>query len=109
MWVFGDGAVSTEQTPSHICASVGNFTWVLTVTVGGSTCTRAGVVTVEPGLPGDGNGDGVVSIGEVQQAINMFLEILAVGNGVDCNGDGAVSIGEVQKVINGFLGLPTSC
>jgi hypothetical protein len=31
------------------------------------------------------------------------------GNGVDCNGDGSVSIGEVQKVINAFLGLASSC
>ena len=64
---------------------------------------------MEPGLPGDGNGDGVVSIGEVQQAINMFLELQAPGNGVDCNGDGSISIGEVQKVINAFLELPTGC
>ena len=80
-----------------------------TVMAGGATCTRAGTVTVEPGLPGDGNGDGVVSIGEVQQAINMFLGTQPPGNGVDCNADGVVSIGEVQRVINAFLGLPASC
>jgi hypothetical protein len=39
----------------------------------------------------------------------MFLGTLASGCGVDCNGDGAVSIGEVQKVINVFLGLATGC
>jgi hypothetical protein len=65
--------------------------------------------TANPGIPGDCDGDGSVSIGEVQKAINMFLGTLAPGCGVDCNGDGTVSIGEVQKVINGFLGVASSC
>jgi PKD repeat protein len=108
-WTFGDGETSTDQSPNHTYASAGTYTWTLTVTVGGVTCGKTGIVTVEPGLPGDGNGDGVVSIGEVQQAINMFLGTQAPGNGVDCNGDGTVSIGEVQKVVNAFLGLSSSC
>jgi hypothetical protein len=68
-----------------------------------------------PVVPGDCDGDGTVSIGEVQKAINMFLGIAQAGApvppdcGVDCNGDGTVSIGEVQKVINAFLGLTSSC
>lgn len=62
-----------------------------------------------PMLPGDCDGDGQVSIGEVQKAINMFLGTLPPGCGVDCNGDGSISIGEVQKVINGFLGMASSC
>jgi uncharacterized repeat protein (TIGR01451 family) len=61
------------------------------------------------GIPGDCDGSGTVSIGEVQKAINMFLGTLAPGCGVDCNGNGTVSIGEVQKVINGFLGLASAC
>ena len=77
--------------------------------MGGVTCHRTGTLAVLPGLPGDGNGDGVVSIGEVQQAINMFLETQPPGNGVDCDASGTVSIGEVQKVINAFLGLTASC
>jgi hypothetical protein len=60
-------------------------------------------------VPGDCDGDGTVSIGEVQKAINMFLGTLAPGCGVDCNGNGTVSIGEVQKVINAFLGMASSC
>lgn len=59
--------------------------------------------------PGDCEGNGAVSIGEVQQAINMFLEIIPPDCGVDCNRDGMVSIGEAQKVINGFLGLAAGC
>ena len=66
-------------------------------------------VVAGPAVPGDCDGDGTVSIGEVQKAINMFLGSQAVGCGVDCNGDGTVSIGEVQKVINAFLGLAGPC
>lgn len=54
--------------------------------------------------PGDCNGDWTVSIGEVQRAVNMFLETEPPSCGVDAGGDGNVSIGEVQKVINCFLG-----
>jgi hypothetical protein len=61
------------------------------------------------GIPGDCDGNGTVSIGEVQKAINMFLGSIPPDCGVDCNGDGTVSIGEVQKVINAFLGLTNSC
>lgn len=55
--------------------------------------------------PGDSDGDGSVSIAEVQSAINMFLGLNEVQVCVDADNSGAVSISEVQKVINGFLGL----
>ena len=59
--------------------------------------------------PGDCDGNGTVSIGEVQKTINMFLRLAEPSCNVDCDGDGTVSIGELQKVINAFLGLPASC
>jgi PKD repeat protein len=108
-WDFGDGGSSAEQNPSHRYTVAGARTWTLTVTQAGSTCSKTGDIEVRAGIPGDCDGDGQVSIGEVQKAINMFLGILPVGCGVDCNGDGSVSIGEVQKVINAFLGLTVSC
>jgi len=64
-----------------------------------------GYGTSEGGLPGDCSGDGAVSIGEVQKAINMFLAVEPPACGADGNADGAVSIGEVQRVINAFLGV----
>jgi hypothetical protein len=67
-----------------------------------------GSVTLATTL-GDCNGDGAVSVGEVQKAVNMLLGSQAVGCNADCNGDGTVSLGEVQKVINVFLGLTASC
>jgi PKD repeat protein len=111
-WTFGDGATSDQQNPTHTFLAAGTYNWTMTATLGDLTCTKTGTVVVLPAgtsLPGDCDGDGSVSIGEVQKAINMFLGTLAPGCGVDCNQDGSVSIGEVQKVINAFLGIATSC
>ncbi|MBI5484226.1 MAG: EF-hand domain-containing protein [Deltaproteobacteria bacterium] len=55
--------------------------------------------------PGDCNGDGKVSIAEVQSAINMFLGLNIPLNCVDIDKGRSVSISEVQKTINSFLGL----
>jgi PKD repeat protein/Leucine-rich repeat (LRR) protein len=109
LWDFGDGSTSTSQNPQHAYTLTGTFTWTMTVVAGGISCMKMGLVEVSPAIPGDCDGSGTVSIGEVQKAINMFLEIIPPNCGVDCNGDGTVSIGEVQKVIIGFLGLPSSC
>jgi hypothetical protein len=108
-WDLGDGATSTIQNPSHTYAGAGTYRWRLTATLHLASCSAGGTVTVLPRIPGDCDGDGTVSIGEVQKAINMFLGLIPPDCGVDCNGDGAVSIGEVQKVINGFLGLQSAC
>ncbi|MCD6296837.1 MAG: carboxypeptidase regulatory-like domain-containing protein, partial [Deltaproteobacteria bacterium] len=58
-----------------------------------------------PTCPGDANGDGQVTIDEVQKCINCFL---GIENGCcdkcDVNSNGQVTIDEVQRVINAFLG-----
>ena len=54
---------------------------------------------------GDCDGNGTVTIAEVQSGINMFLGAKTAEVCVDQDGSGAVSIAEIQKVINGFLGL----
>ena len=56
-------------------------------------------------VPGDCDKDGIVTIAEVQSAINMFLGLKTAESCVNTSGDIAVSIAEVQKVINSFLGL----
>jgi len=70
-------------------------------------CTDA-TVTLLGYLAGDCNGDGTVSVAEVQSAINMALDITPVEDCVDVNGNGKVSIGEVQKVINNHMELSSS-
>lgn len=107
-WGFGDGSTSIEQNPAHTYLESGAYTWTLTVSVDGQSCSQTGAIYVNrsQGIPGDCDGDGQISIGEVQKAINMFLGVQAPGDFVDCNEDGSVSIGEVQVVINEFLGTP---
>jgi hypothetical protein len=55
---------------------------------------------------GDCNGDGTVSITELQQVVNNQLGISATGCG-DCDGGGQVSITELQKAVNCQLGMQT--
>ncbi|MBW2101052.1 MAG: hypothetical protein JRG68_09990 [Deltaproteobacteria bacterium] len=52
---------------------------------------------------GDCNGDGHVSIAEVQSAINQFLGLSTAAMCNDQNGNGAISISEVQTIINNYL------
>ncbi len=108
-WAFGDGGTSAEQSLSYTYSTAGDYTWTLTVAVDGETCTQSGTISVEARIPGDCDGSGTVTIGEVQKAINMHLRIIPPDCGVDCNGDGQVSIGELQKVINNHLQIPTMC
>ena len=77
----------------------------------GNCSPQSEPLTLKPGpsIPGDCDGNGTVSIGEVQKAINMFLGAAAADCGVDCDGNGQISIGELQKVINAFLGFASSC
>jgi PKD repeat protein len=46
-WDFGDGtAHSSQQNPSHTYATSGTFSWTLTATAGGQTCTKTGSMIV---------------------------------------------------------------
>lgn len=112
-WNYGDGtAHGATQNASHSYGTAGTFSWTLTVTQGGVTCTKTGSVTVSGGggsKPGDCDGNGTVSIGELQRTVNMYLGTQTVGCGSDCSGDGTVSIGEIQKVVNAYLGTAGSC
>ncbi|MGV8042055.1 MAG: PKD domain-containing protein [Thermoanaerobaculaceae bacterium] len=49
-WDFGDGSPhSTTQSPLHTYAGVGDHTWTLTASIGATTCSRTGTVTVRAG------------------------------------------------------------
>jgi len=110
-WDFGDGATDDDQYPSHTYGANGTYTWTMTASADEAECVETGTVVVSDGsvLPGDCDGNGSISIGEVQRAINMFLGSETPGCGVDCDGNGSISVGEVQRVINGFLGEAVSC
>ena len=56
-------------------------------------------------LPGDCDCSGETKINEVQDAINQFLGKAPIKPCCDLNGDGRITIDEVQKVIDAFLGI----
>jgi hypothetical protein len=53
---------------------------------------------------GDCDGNGIVSIAEVQVAVNMYLGLKSPASCVDLDNSGTVSISELQMAINAFLG-----
>ena len=108
-WNFGDGWTSQEQSTSHRYMAAGRYAWTFTARLADAYCETTGMIDVEAGIPGDCDGNGLVSISELQKAINMFLGSIPPDCGVDCDGDGKVSIGELQKAVNAFLGLASSC
>ena len=108
-WITGDGAASDQQVFTHTFASQGDYNWSLEVSVDGETCMKGGKISVAPGIPGDCDGDGAVSVAEVQGAINMFLGLAPPACNVDCDGRGPVTIADIQKVINAFLGFSVVC
>ncbi len=102
-------AITVTYTTSGLIPGV--YAGVITVMDPAAANTPQSIVitltveTAPPDLPGDCDGNGTVTIGEVQRAINMFLGAEPIGCGVDVNSNGSVSIGEVQQVINAFLGV----
>lgn len=48
-WDFGDGtAHASVQNPSHVYQVAGTYTWTMTATIEGVSCSRSGTVTVSP-------------------------------------------------------------
>lgn len=109
LWDFGDGTFSTEYSPTHTYSLPGAYTVSLRATnsSGDKTITKAEYVLVSAvnGKPADCDGNSVVSIAEVQSAINMYLGMKPIARCVDADNSGSVSIAEVQRSINTFLGM----
>lgn len=106
------GSGSFDIAPTvNLCAQgkaspvtgTGPWSWTCSGSSGGATVSCS--ARTQSGKPGDCDSDGMVTIAEVQSAINMFLGVNVVKECVNTDGDNAVSIAEVQKVINRFLGL----
>jgi len=45
-WTFGDGSISVQSSPTHTYCAVGSYTWTLTVTIDGVSCSRTGTINV---------------------------------------------------------------
>ncbi len=87
----------------------GTGTCIVTMTQArGATATFAAVTS----LPGDCDGDGVITIAELQKVICMYLGTCPTTPGMcgaDCSGDGVLSIAELQRAIAAYLGQVNSC
>ncbi|MGC8722526.1 MAG: SBBP repeat-containing protein [Acidobacteriota bacterium] len=69
LWNFGDGsAASTAQNPSHTYLQPGTYTWAVTATIAGSTCTQSGSVTA---LATPGSLSGMVAISAGDQFFSL--------------------------------------
>jgi hypothetical protein len=72
--------------------------------IGFDNITIGSITPIGP-KPGDCNRDGVLTIDEIQEAINMNMGLQSSQHCVDVSWDGSVSWNEVQNTINGYLGL----
>jgi hypothetical protein len=73
-WDFGDGSAhSSEQNPSHTFTSPGTFTWMMTASVGTTSCTKTGTITIRGAAPPP-------SVDDVWKAGNPFRLKVAGAN-----------------------------
>jgi len=47
LWNFGDGSTSNAQNPSHAYATAGTYTWTVTASLNGASCSSSGTIVVE--------------------------------------------------------------
>jgi len=82
----------------HHCLLLASVAWSVAADAGARLSATCG------GFRGDCNGDGRVSIGELQRAVNMSLGGEPAGCGADADGSGTVSGEELAAVVDSFLG-----
>ncbi|WP_136525967.1 toxin TcdB middle/N-terminal domain-containing protein [Geomonas ferrireducens] len=99
------GDFCSSGTPSILYGS-GPWIWICKGSNGGvdASCT-AYKLSGSTITGGDCDGNGTVSISEMQSAINMFLRIKAPLVCVDTDNNGSVNIFELRRVIDSYLGV----
>ncbi|MCG6964158.1 MAG: PKD domain-containing protein, partial [Acidobacteria bacterium] len=48
-WSFGDGSTSNVQNPQHTYDVSGTFTWTVTATLNGASCSKTGTIVIDNG------------------------------------------------------------
>ena len=105
---WGGGVTLTEENPSVTLVDGGNLVlaeekeYTLTIQDGVLTVTFP---TVNPGTPGDVDGDGVVTSGDITALYNYLLNNDSTGivNG-DVDNDGVITSADVTNIYNILLG-----
>ena len=61
-------------------------------------------------LSGDVNGDGVVSVTDIQSVVNLILSAADITDNPagDVNGDGVISVTDIQSIVNKILNISNS-
>ena len=105
---WGGGVTLTQENPSVTLVDGGNLVlaeekeYTLTIQDGVLTVTFP---TVNPGTPGDVDGDGVVTSGDITALYNYLLNSDSTGivNG-DVDNDGVITSADVTNIYNILLG-----
>lgn len=106
---LGGGVTLTEENPSVTLVDGGNLVlaeeneYTLTIVDGVLTVTFP---SVNPGMPGDANGDGSVTSADVTAIYNFLLnnDLSGLVNG-DVNNDGNITSADVTFIYNILLGV----
>ena len=105
LWVFGDGSISTEQNPTYIYQSPGDYTVSLTVSGGGmsDTLTQSSylLVTAYPSNYGDIDGNGLLELSDAIIALQIMSgkSDLSASLNADVDKDGKISLSEAIFII----------
>ncbi len=82
-WDFGDGTSGGSRNPTHTYGAPGTYTWRLTVTLEGASCSRSGSIVVSDG---GGNGCSVTCTAAVPPTATVG-EPLTFEAGADFSGE----------------------
>ena len=96
-----DLSSATVRNPTFTPDVPGLFTFRVIATSAAGTSITTVDLLVSAGVPGDANGDGAVTVGDIFYLINHLFAggPAPIGPG-DANGDGAVTVGDVFYLIN---------
>ena len=101
-WASSDPTVASVDNNGLITALSVGIAYITATTVDGSNLSATCKVTVTT-TPGDVSGDGVISIKDVTNLIDLLLNGSEAPDAADVNGDGVVNIKDVTDLINILL------
>jgi alpha-tubulin suppressor-like RCC1 family protein/Tol biopolymer transport system component len=96
-----NGVATFNGLSIDLANPAGNL-YSLTATSGNLTATSSPFKVVHPG---DANGDGLVTMGDVTKVERIILGLDPPTAGADANGDGVITMGDVTKIERIILGL----
>jgi len=90
-WNFGDGGSAGGRNPSHTYSAPGTYTWSLTVTLEGASCSRNGTIVVGDGAGGGCSVDCKASVPTTATAGSVVTFQAGADFEGDCDGEAIYS------------------